>query len=82
MCDGRKKPVSFLRPGLASGWCRLSVRQVPGRQNEPWLSWAVYLNPDGTPAHSAKSTSERETVTRSPGPKVGTVNALALLTIR
>uniref|UniRef100_A0A5K3EQF8 Afadin n=1 Tax=Mesocestoides corti TaxID=53468 RepID=A0A5K3EQF8_MESCO len=62
--------AAYLRPALANGWCRLSVRQVPSMENETWLSWTVYLSEEiPTPVHLSRPLSEREKQMDSPGPR-------------
>lgn len=63
--------TAFLQPALLSGWCRLSVRQVPSLRTEPWLSWDVYLAIENASSTNVdRPTEESEPPRDSPGPKV------------
>lgn len=66
--------TAYLQPALLSGWCRLSVRQVPSQRSKPWLSWDVYLATEkGSPSeeNALNLALDAEPPSRdSPGPKV------------
>ncbi|KAL5962223.1 Afadin [Taenia solium] len=62
--------TAFLQPALLSGWCRLSVRQVPSLRTEPWLSWDVYLAIENASSTNVdRPTEELKPPRDSPGPK-------------
>ncbi|KAL5106475.1 Afadin [Taenia crassiceps] len=62
--------TAFLQPALLSGWCRLSVRQVPSLRTDPWLSWDVYLAiENASSANVDRLVEQSEPPRDSPGPK-------------
>ncbi|VDM16845.1 unnamed protein product [Hydatigera taeniaeformis] len=62
--------TAFLQPALLTGWCRLSVRQVPSLRTEPWLSWDVYLAIENASTTNVNRPAEELGPPRdSPGPK-------------